>query len=157
MEYKIIEQFTLRSDVVLGDQTVPLFDLDAFDGLTTSFVDEHPPVDEIKIDGIPRCDGAMHVKGKSMYPLLMPGDIVLFKTVPNRRGGLFFGEMYLLALDLDGEECITIKYVHQSERVGYYRLESYNPDYPPREVPVDKVRSMALVKASVRPISSVEK
>ena len=92
----------------------------------------------------------MHVKGYSMYPLLLPGDTVLYKIVPNRRGGLNFGKIYLLAFDLDGEECITIKYVHKSDRPGYYRLESCNPEFAPREVLIDNVRTMAIVKASIR-------
>lgn len=150
MKYSVVERFILRSDVIVGEQHVPLYDLEAVAGLRALFVDEQVPMDEIQIAGIARCDGAIHVRGDSMYPRLKEGDVILYKIVPNRRGGLFFGQMYLLAFDLDGEEYITVKYVHQSDMQGYYRLESENPAYADRDIPVDCVRAMAIVKATLR-------
>lgn len=114
------------------------------------FVGSEAPVDAIEVADIPRCDGAIHVIGDSMEPVLMPGDVVLYKIVPNRRGGLFFGNMYLLAFDMDGEEYITIKYVYESDIPGHYRLVSENPRHSPCDVPISNVRAMAIIKASLR-------
>lgn len=85
-----------------------------------------------------------------MAPLFAKGDIILYKIVPNRRGGLVFGEIYLLDMVVDGDEYITVKRVFQSENPGHYILVSENPDYTPKEVVIDDVRAMAIVKASVR-------
>lgn len=148
--YKLINSFILRSDTILSEQVIPLYDLDAVAGISSLLVGDEVPVDEIRIADIPRCDGAIHVIGDSMEPILHAGDIVLYKIVPNRRGGLFFGNIYLLAFDLDGEEYITIKYVHESATPGHYRLVSANPKHAPREVPISNVRAMAIVKACVR-------
>lgn len=150
--YVIIDRFILRSDIITGEQILPLYDLEAFGGINAQFVDNDKAIDEVKIDGIPPCDGAINITGESMSPVLMPGDIVLYKTVPNRRGGLFFGNIYLLVFDLEGEEYISVKHVYQSEKQGYYRLESENPNYEPTEIPIDCVRKMAIVKACIRKI-----
>lgn len=148
--FKVVNSFVLRSDVVLSEQVIPLYDLEAVAGISSLLVGGETPVDEIKVANIPRCDGAIHVIGDSMEPVLHPGDIVLYKIVPNRRGGLFFGNIYLLAFDLDGEEYISIKYVFESEIPGHYKLISANPHHAPRDIPVSSVRAMAIIKGSVR-------
>ncbi len=102
------------------------------------------------ISAIPHCDGAVHVIGDSMTPELKAGDIVLFKTVPNRRGGLYFGHIYLLVYDEDGDQHVVIKYVEQSKTPGHYKLISTNPKYPPKDVLIDRVRKMAIIKACIR-------
>ena len=151
MEYCIVHTFALRSDVTLVEQLIKIYDIYAVAGLRELFVDtQQVPVDEVRVPGIPRCDGAVHVVGDSMSPLLMKGDIILYKIVPNRRGGLVFGEIYLLDMVIDGEEYITVKRVFQSDTPGHYILVSENPNYAPKEVVIDNVRAMAIVKASVR-------
>lgn len=149
-DYHVIRVFRLRSDHIVEEQIIPLYDIEAVAGLVELFVDGHIPLNEIRIPNMPPCDGAIYVKGDSMEPLLHQGDIVLYKTTNSRRGGLFFGEMYLLEFYLDGEQYITVKYVYESERAGYYRLESENPNHRPREIPRDCVKAMALIKLSIR-------
>lgn len=149
-EYYIAENFVLKSDYIAEKQQIPLFDLDAFAGLVTANVEERETDDYVVLENLPVSDGAMHVRGNSMYPLLLNGDIVLYKTVPNRRGGLYFGKMYVVAFVEDGEEHIVIKYVEESQTPGYFTLKSCNPDYAPFDVLRDSVRAMAIVKASIR-------
>ena len=48
-----------------------------------------------------------------MYPLLKSGDIVLYKQLKDI-GDIFWGDMYLLSIDIDGEEYITVKYIQTS-------------------------------------------
>ncbi len=150
MAYSITQKFILRSDRLLECQVIPLYDFRVVAGIHSLFVGNEISTDEIQITDLPACDGAVEVMGDSMEPLLKPGDIVLYKTVPNRRGGLYFGEMYLVAFDVDGEEYVTVKYVHRSTREGYYILKSENSDHPPREIPISDVRAMAIIKASIR-------
>ena len=84
-----------------------------------------------------------------MYPLLKSGDIVLYKQLHDIRD-IFWGDMYLLSVEIDGEEYITVKYVRQSEREGFVRLVSENPLHADKEVEIDRIRAIALVKASIR-------
>ena len=65
-------------------------------------------------------------------------------------GDIFWGDMYLLSIDIDGEEYITVKYIQKSEREGYVKLVSQNPHHADKEVAVDRIRALALVKASIR-------
>lgn len=85
-----------------------------------------------------------------MYPLLKSGDIVLYKEIAKFAGDILWGEMYLLSFTLDGEDYITIKYIQRTEDDRFVRLASYNPHYSPKDIPVDSIRALALIKASVR-------
>ena len=84
-----------------------------------------------------------------MYPLLKSGDIVLYKQLHNL-GDIFWGDMYLLSIDIDGEEYVTVKYIQKSEQKGYIKLVSQNPHHADKDVALDRVRAIALVKASIR-------
>ena len=84
-----------------------------------------------------------------MYPLLKSGDIVLYKQL-RRIDDIFWGDMYLLSIDIDGEEYVTVKYIQKSERQGYVRLVSQNPHHADKEVEISRIRALALVKASIR-------
>lgn len=151
-EVNVAEQFPLRTDRKLDLQSVPLYELDATAGLVALFADatRPTPISHLQIPDLPPCDGAIYVRGDSMYPLLKSGDIVLYKEINNANGCLLWGEMYLLSFTLDGEDYITIKYVQKSEVEGFVRLVSHNPRHAPQEIPRDSIRAVALVKASVR-------
>lgn len=144
--------FSLRTDHPLPEQHIPLFDVAATAGLTELFIDTaaQRPVSYLSIPNLPAVDGAVYVCGDSMYPLLKSGDIVLYKKISDFEFGIFWGEMYLVSFDVEGEEFVCIKYLHRSEREGFVRLVSYNPHFEPQEIPVKRIRALALVKASVR-------
>ena len=80
----IKEQFSLRTDRTIGMQSVPLYELDATAGLVALFdgTTRQVPVSHLQIPDLPPCDGALYVRGDSMYPLLKSGDIVLYKEIP---------------------------------------------------------------------------
>jgi phage repressor protein C with HTH and peptisase S24 domain len=84
-----------------------------------------------------------------MYPLLKSGDIVLYKQLSDVRD-VFWGDMYLLSIDIDGEEYITVKYVQKADQEGFIRLVSQNPHHADKDVAIERVRAIALIKASVR-------
>ena len=123
----IKEQFSLRTDRTIGMQSVPLYELDATAGLVALFdgTTRQVPVSHLQIPDLPPCDGALYVRGDSMYPLLKSGD-------------------------LDGENYITIKYIQRADDDRFVRLVSHNPHHSPKEIPADSIRALALVKASVR-------
>ena len=143
--------FRLRSDNSLPMQSVPLYSVEGTAGLVPLFTkqEEAKPINFIHIPNLPKCDGAIYVSGDSMYPLLKSGDIVLYKQLHNLED-IFWGDMYLLSIDLDGEEYITVKYIQKSDREGYVRLVSQNPHHADKDIEISRIRALALVKASIR-------
>ena len=150
-EPNLTNAFRLRTDASLPLQSVPLYSIEGTAGLVPLFTDRGSiaPVNYIHIPNLPKCDGAIYVVGDSMYPLLKSGDIVLYKQL-NDVNDIFWGDMYLLSIDIDGEEYVTVKYVQKSDREGYIRLVSQNPHHADKDIEVSRVRAIALVKASVR-------
>ncbi len=142
--------YPLRTDSSLPLQSVPLYSVEGTAGLVPLFTERtQKPINYIHIPNLPKCDGAIYVVGDSMYPLLKSGDIVLYKQLSDLED-IFWGDMYLLSLDIDGEEYITVKYIQKSEREGYVKLVSQNPHHADKEIPKSRIRALALVKASIR-------
>ena len=150
-EPNLTNAFCLRTDSSLPLQSVPLYSIEGTAGLVPLFADGKSvaPVNYIHIPNLPKCDGAIYVVGDSMYPLLKSGDIVLYKQLRDVND-IFWGDMYLLSIDIDGEEYITVKYVQKSDRDGCIKLVSQNPHHADKDVEIARVRAIALVKASVR-------
>ena len=146
-----LNQFKLRSDNSLPMQSVPLYHVEATAGLVPLFTnqEEAKPENFIHIPNLPKCDGAIYIVGDSMYPLLKSGDIVLYKQLQDLEN-IFWGDMYLLSIDLDGEEYITVKYIQKSEREGYVKLVSQNPHHADKDIEMSRIRACAIVKASIR-------
>ena len=146
-----LDSFKLKSDNTLPMQSVPLYSIEGTAGLVPLFSNksELQPLNYIHIPNLPKCDGAIYVSGDSMYPLLKSGDIVLYKQLHNIED-IFWGDMYLLSIDLEGEEYIVVKYIQKSEREGYVKLVSQNPHHADKDIEVSRIRAVALVKASIR-------
>ncbi|MBE6198312.1 MAG: helix-turn-helix transcriptional regulator [Alistipes sp.] len=139
------------SEMKMPLQSVPLYSIEATAGLVPLFEqrEQYIPVNYIHIPNLPKCDGAVYVAGDSMYPLLKSGDIVLYKQLHDLND-IFWGDMYLLSLDMEGEEYVTVKYIQRSEREGYVRLVSQNQHHADKEVALSRIRAIALIKASIR-------
>ena len=145
-------EYLLRTDIRKQEQLVPLFNLEAAAGLVQLFKnDQATPIDFISIPNLPKCDGAIYVVGDTMYPLLKSGDIVMYKQVQDITNSIFWGEMYLLHIDIDGDDFTTVKYVQRSD-VGsdYIKLVSQNQHHSPKDINIKHVKAAALVKASIR-------
>lgn len=136
---------------ILPLQSVPLFDIAGTAGLVPLFVgrEAQKPLNYIHIPNLPKCDGAIYIVGDSMYPLLKSGDIVLYKQI-NSIEDIFWGDMYLLSIDIDGEEYVTVKYIQKSEHEGCVKLVSENPHHADKEVDINRIRALAFIKASIR-------
>ena len=124
----------------LDDRSVTLFNFSAAANLK-SMLEDRPQyaLGEIVIPDIPRCDGAIFISG----------DIVGFRCIPDF-DAIIFGEMYLVSFLRGGDEYLVVKYVNHSEQPGCIRLVSYNPHHDPMDLPLSSVRSMAIVKFSIR-------
>lgn len=153
--YDIVSLPTNRKtkDAVYSIQEIPLYDLEAAAGLKELFSGGKSAtqiLDTIRIPHLPKCDGAISITGDSMYPLLKSGDMVLYKEIP--LDSIFYGEMYLLAYQIDEwEEYITVKYVQKSELGDdYLKLVSQNQHHQPRDVKKAQITAIAIIKASIR-------
>ncbi|HEU4496312.1 MAG TPA: S24 family peptidase [Flavobacterium sp.] len=152
MQDKQIETYSLKTDSFVESQQIPLYDIEAVAGLVPLFQDSksQDPIDHISIPHLPKCDGAVYVTGDSMYPLLKSGDIVLYKEIHDVANEIFWGEMYLLGIDMSGEEYVTVKYIQKSEIRGCVKLVSQNKHHQDKDVELSKIKALALVKASIR-------
>ncbi len=148
---KGVNKFTLRTDNSLPLQSVPLYSIEGTAGLVPLFSSDvqSEPLNYIHIPNLPKCDGAIYVVGDSMYPLLKSGDIVLYKQLSDI-SDIFWGDMYLLSIDIDGEEYVTVKYIQKSDREGFVKLVSQNTHHADKEIAQSRIRAIALVKASIR-------
>lgn len=146
--------YKLKGEKTFNGQQVPLYDIEASAGMVELFRKDNgknKPIDFISIPNLPKCDGAIYVTGDSMYPLLKSGDIVMYKKLGNSMDNIFFGEMYLISLDLDGEEYISVKWIQKSEKGDeHIKLVSENRHHQPKDVHLSKVKALALIKGSIR-------
>lgn len=147
-----VKTYRLKTDYTIESQQIPLYDIEAVAGLVPLFGDNKAfrPIDHISIPHLPKCDGAVYVTGDSMYPLLKSGDIVMYKEVYDIPNGIFWGEMYLVSIDLNGEEYVTVKYIQRGSSPENIVLVSENKHHQNKEVSMSSIRALALVKASVR-------
>lgn len=140
-----------QPDRLIDLQDVPLYEFEASAGLVQLFDNNRTAIiDTIRIPNLPRCDGAIHITGDSMYPILKSGDIVMYKSIPLGEEHLLYGEMYLLSYQFDYEDYVVVKYVKRASRQGYIQLVSYNEHHSPKEIPLASVTAIALIKASIR-------
>lgn len=146
-----LNKFLHRTDSSLSMQSVPLYSIEGTAGLVPLFANPsgNKPINHIHIPNLPKCDGAIYIVGDSMYPLLKSGDIVLYKQVLDITD-IFWGEMYLISIDIDGEEFIAVKYIQKSDDADSVTLVSQNPHHADKRIEKRRIRALALVKASIR-------
>ena len=151
---KIISSNRKTQDPNCTIQEIPLYDLEATAGLKELFASGSPAriLDTIKIPNLPKCDGAITVTGDSMYPLLKAGDMVAYKKIDVDIDNIFFGEIYILALYIDQTSTMkTIKFVQKSEKGDdYIKLVSQNPHHADKDIRLNQIAAMGLVRASIR-------
>lgn len=148
-----ISQYRLKTDYFgVEKQLIPLYEVKASAGLNTLFNSniQQVPLDFISVPNAPTCDGAVYVRGDSMYPILKSGDIACYKTIYSL-DNIYFGEMHLIDADIEGDQYLTFKYVQRSSKGDdFVRLVSHNEHYAPRDIPKASIRAIALVKLSIR-------
>lgn len=132
-------------------QYVPYLSFEATAGMLEQ-LDTSPEyeIGRIVVPHMPVCDGAVAITGDSMYPLLKSGDIVAFKVIHDIHN-IHYGDMYLVAVDEDGDSYVAVKWVNKHpDDPSRAILVSLNEHYPPREVRLEHVRRLALIKFSIR-------
>lgn len=96
------------------------------------------------------CDGVIRMVGDSMYPILMNGDIVLYKMLKNNTKPPLFGGVYIVSFDVDDDTQTIIGYLYQSDLPRHYKIVSENPSFGAKDIPVDTVRNLAIINGSFR-------
>ena len=146
----IDHQFNLRTDRNIDAQDIPLYDFDATAGLVAIFNSHNiEPEDYLHIPNLPPVDGVIYVRGESMSPLLKSGDIVMYKKKELSMDSIFWGEIYLLSFIYDGDSYTAVKYIQRADDPEKIRLVSFNPSFAPKDIPMNCVTALALVKASL--------
>ncbi|PDS21673.1 peptidase S24 [Flavobacterium branchiophilum] len=148
-----VNLFALKSDSIHQTQKIPLYNIEASAGIVTLFANasQSEVVDYIQVPNLPKCDGAVAITGDSMYPLLKSGDIIIYKQIQDYSSNIFWGEMYLLSIDLDGDEMVTVKFIQKSNKgENYIKLVSQNQHHQDKDIHLSKLRALALIKASIR-------
>lgn len=146
-------KYSLITDVNIENQKVPLYDIEAMASIVPLFNDTEDiqPIDHISIPNLPKCDGAVHISGDSMYPLLKSGDIVMYKEVTDIKNDVFWGQMYLLSIAVNGDDFVMVKYLQKSEKGDdWVKLVSQNKHHQDKDIHIDKIQALALIKASIR-------
>lgn len=148
-----ISVYKLKTDYFgVERQSIPLYEIDAAAGLSLIFSSQNTqiPLDYITVPNAPKCDGAVSVRGDSMYPILKAGDIICYKTITNI-DNLILGEMYLLDIDNGDDQYLTVKFVKKSDKGNeYVTLASENKHHSDKDIPLSYIRALAIVKLSIR-------
>lgn len=128
-------------------ERVPYFDIDVVADFEVDKISCKP---DYFVDFTPFNDADMwiNVVGNSMRPIINHGDIIAVKRVKDWSSFMLYGEMYAIITD----EFHTIRVVTKSESNDYVRLVPLNTDslYCEQDIPKDKIRSIYIVKGSVR-------
>lgn len=145
-----VQAFELKTDQERAQRRVPVFELAATAGFMALYNDLSPvAIEHITIPNLPPVDGAIYARGDSMSPLIESGDIIIFKKVELHPDNVLWGHIYIVSYSLDGDDYTVLKYLRQSPRNGYIRLESFNSRYDPQDIPASSITALALVKASI--------
>lgn len=135
---------------MIPEQEVPVYESMTLQSLDSLFSNTLKPNSYLSLPNLPKCDGAVRMWGDSMSPELQSGDLLVYKKVKDLRNGLFLGQIYLLSVEVEGEEYIMVQYVERSDAHESVKLVSKNERYPPKDVPLDSIKAMAMIRASVR-------
>lgn len=137
-------------DTVVSEQSVPLYGVEATAGIMAQGDMSDYIIDHISIPHMPKVDGALVVTGDSMFPIIKSGDIVLYKVFQDFRH-IIYGQMYLVSVIMEGDTLVLVKYVYKVEGADdFILLVSENKHNEPFKVPLSSVRSLALIKGSIR-------
>lgn len=149
-EISIKKEFSLRTDRKIEVQDIPLYDMSATAGLVAIFNDNNiHPEDYLRIPNLPLVNGAIYVRGESMVPLLKSGDIIIYKKLELSLDSILWGQIYLLSFIAGGDTFTVVKYIQKSDQPGYIRLVSHNERFQPKDIPLDSICALAIVKASI--------
>ena len=141
---------TPRRESTSEKSEVPLFEYSGNSSLAALLHERtKEPIGFLKIPSLPPVDGAIYVRGDTMFPLIKSGDIIMYKKKDPLKDGFIWGEIYLLSFTSGEDTYTTIKYIQQASTPEKVRLASYNQAFAAIEVPIASITALALIKASL--------
>lgn len=126
---------------------IPLIPLPAMAGFLKGSADlDRNDIEWYYVPAFSDCTFLIRVKGDSMTPRYLSGDIVACREVHDT--GTFFqwGKAYVL----DTDQGVVLKRVRRSELPDHILCVSDNPDYEPFDVPVSSIYHLAIVRGLIR-------
>ena len=126
---------------------IPLIPLPAMAGFLKGSADlDRNDMEWYYVPAFSDCTFLIRVKGDSMFPRYLSGDIVACREVHDT--GTFFqwGKAYVL----DTDQGVVLKRIRRSERLDHILCVSDNPDYEPFDVPVSSIYHLAIVRGLIR-------
>lgn len=126
---------------------IPLIPLPAMAGFLKGEADiDRNDIEWYYVPAFSDCTFLIRVKGDSMFPRYLSGDIVACREVHDT--GTFFqwGKAYVL----DTDQGVVLKRVRRSERPDHILCVSDNPDYEPFDVPITSIYHLAIVRGLIR-------
>ena len=115
---------------------VPYFAVDFLAGFDLVMNDQTAKPDGyISFPNIRGAQAWVDISGKSMSPLIDPGDVIALKKVEDWPVNILYGEVYALVT----EQYRTVKRIRKSDRQGWIRLVPENPDYDAQDIPAASV------------------
>jgi len=124
---------------------LPLIPFEAVAGHGSPVYEDERAEDRYSVSEFRDCDFMIRVKGDSMAPHFTGGDLLACKKVSD---AFFFQWNRCYVIYTQSQGCM-VKRIHPSERDGWIKCVSDNPDYAPFDVPLDDIVSVALVNGSI--------
>lgn len=131
-----------------SSRKIPLVDIDAFAGTgSDSFaINEADIRDYYIIPDFQNISFMLRVKGVSMYPKYMSGDIVACRIISSN-AFIQWGKSYVIATL---EQGIMVKRIKRSLKNDHFELHSDNPSFDPFDIPAPQITGLALVVGLLR-------
>lgn len=126
---------------------IPLIPASAMAGALLGFQEiDHSELTFYKIPSFRGAEYLISIRGDSMIPKYLSGDLVACRNVP--LNNLFFqwGKTYVL----DTEQGALIKRVERAEEEGSVLLVSENPNYKPFTIPIAEIYHIAMIVGVIR-------
>lgn len=130
--------------------SIPYYDIDITGSITGSFSDiKEKPKYYIDLQPLNDCDASFTIRGDSMYPKYVSGQILVVKTVKNYNA-ILWGEAYLIITNSEANDLKTVKLIFPHEDFDKIILRASNPNFKGDTVIEKKdVISMHLVKGNI--------
>ena len=135
---------------IISEQLIPVYEFQIFASLPELLSNKSKPSSYMYLPNIPKCDGATAMPGDSMEPEIRRGDLIVYRKVNNIETEPFLGQMYFLTCLLNGTVFDLVRYVVKADDSDHVRLTSPNKRYSPTDIPIDSIKSLAMIHASVR-------
>lgn len=127
----------------------PYYAVDFLAGFDSVFNDlTNIPNSLISFPNIKGAECWVDVSGKSMEPLISPGDVIAIKKVNDWKQNVLYGEVYAIVT----EEYRTIKRIRKATVREYITLVPENPEYDAQDILADNVQAVYQVLGCAKKI-----